>query len=71
MADDIHIRQIMSDQVTMLQVASVYHFQHSKNHPNLQFTALHIYIAMGIVVVIMGFLLQCLHDVCLYNASYT
>ena len=38
----IHIRLIMSTHVT----SNVYHLQYSKNHPNLQFTALHIYTAM-------------------------
>ena len=43
MAEGIHIRTIMSTYVS----SSMYYFQHSKNCPNLQFTALHIYIAMG------------------------
>ena len=43
MAEGIHIRKITSAYVS----SSMYYFQHSKNCPNLQFTALHIYIAMG------------------------
>ena len=42
-AEGIHIRLIVYARVT----SNMYHFQHSKNCPNLQFTALHIYIAMG------------------------
>ena len=36
----------------------MYHFQHFKNHTNLQFTALHIYIHSNkyVVIVIVGYL---------------
>ena len=31
----------------MLITSNMYHFCHSKDHLNLQFTALHVYITMG------------------------
>ena len=40
----IHIRWIPCFLVT----SNMYHFQYSKHRPDLQFSALHIYIAMGI-----------------------
>ena len=49
------------------QIIAMHHFQHSKNHPKLQFAALPIYIAMASHCE-YGFFILTFHDVHLYNA---